>query len=429
MKKYIYGLLILGSFAGCSKSEFESKLGNPDERLSEQAKVYQTQLAGAQYGWKAFLATKGQEVYTFTLKFDEKNRVTMISDVTGQAATPATSSYRLKSMQQPTLLFDTYSYIHIPVDPDPGTNGGTAGEGRSSDFEFIFKSASADTIKMEGTFNNSELLLVRLKTQEEADQVLPAVNSLVENLNKIKTYFKRLSYNGAEYEASIDAAAKSFTVTSITAGVKTSETSLFYIDGPKMIFFKPLKIGNTAITNVQDLVYEPTTGAINGSSGGKPLIFKEAIAPLEYDKTAADRFAANVDRQWRSSGGFTKDGVPDYLGLRSIPGYRNIIYWMNTSALGAPNRDLFGIVRTQIDYYSTYALPKPEINNGIMKYVQITGVAGAGSAPYNAEPIKTKVTTFINNFKIPQGFYVIQARDGVFDLVSAADARLWIQFQ
>ncbi len=54
------------------------------------------------------------------------------------------SGYRLKATQRPSLIFDTYSYIHAAADPDPNvsfspTNSG--GYGWGTDFDFSFTEA------------------------------------------------------------------------------------------------------------------------------------------------------------------------------------------------------------------------------------------------------------------------------------------------
>lgn len=429
MKKYIYGLLLLGVLASCRKSEYEPKLGNPDERLSEQEAAYMKQLASAEFGWKAFLATQGKEVYTFALKFNDKNRVTMSGDVNAASMVPAESSFRLKSLQRPTLLFDTYSYLHILQDPTPSVSGGVAGEGRYSDFEFIVLSASTDTIKLEGTFNKSKLLLIRSKSQVETDQILPSVVSVTNKINNIRTYFKRLTFNSVEYEVNIDAASKNFAITRYTAGVGETKSSLYYVDGPDMVFLDPIVLGDATLRGLSGITYDQSNNAVSATSEGKPVVIKEAVAPMLYDKTAATRFASFVGQQWGSIAGFTKDGVQDYLDIRSIPGYAFIIMWANTNALGVPNRDVIGFVRANIDYYGGFTLPKPELNNGIMKYVQMGNTAGINNAPYNVAPNNAKAAATMANFKLPDGFYVIQPREGVYDFVSVADARIWIQFE
>src|SRR5204862_5715275 len=95
-------------------------------------------------------------------------------------------------LQQPSLLFDTYSYLHVLADPNPDVNGGTVGGGLFSDFEFYFDSNSADTIQLVGRLNGSKMSLVKATPAEEnaynSGQLAAGLN-----INKILTYFKRLT--------------------------------------------------------------------------------------------------------------------------------------------------------------------------------------------------------------------------------------------
>jgi len=131
--------------------------------------AYSEQLTGAENGWKAFLYTNGEEAYSFMFQFNTSDRVTMYADLSEESSTViAESSYRLKAVQKPSILFDTYSYLHLLADPDPDVLDGDAGYGRYSDFEFSIDSVSTDTIKLTGNNLGSKLIMVRA-TKAEAD--------------------------------------------------------------------------------------------------------------------------------------------------------------------------------------------------------------------------------------------------------------------
>ena len=158
MKRGLVFLLFTIIFLqSCQKDDDNIFDKSPDERLNEKLAEYQALLAGAQYGWKGLIVTDSavagpyQGYYSFYFKFDNANRVKMYSDWDATSAvTPMESSYRLKAIQQPTLIFDTYSYIHVLSDPNPNVNGGEVGQGLQSDFEFAFESATTDTVKLIG---------------------------------------------------------------------------------------------------------------------------------------------------------------------------------------------------------------------------------------------------------------------------------------
>ncbi|MEP6701317.1 MAG: DUF4302 domain-containing protein, partial [Bacteroidota bacterium] len=200
MKKgIVYFLLITGAFSSCKKDDKSVFDQSPDDRLNATLSKYQAQLSGAQNGWKAVIYPAGGGAYSFYFKFNDSNRVKMYSDFDSVTAiTLKESSYRLKALLQPSIIFDTYSYIHLLADPNEAqvitvnVNNGGLGEGLKSDFEFYFDSTTTDSIKLIGRFNGSKAVLVRATAQEAT-----AFNSgrLKDGLliNRFLTYFKRLT--------------------------------------------------------------------------------------------------------------------------------------------------------------------------------------------------------------------------------------------
>jgi hypothetical protein len=126
------------------------------------------------------------------MQFSTEGRVSMIGDIVEETATaPFESSFRLDAFQRPSLVFDTYSYIHQLSDPDPSVNGGILGHGYLSDFEFSFESSHADTIRLTGNQHQSELILVRA-TQKESE--LYSAGKLNTVMKKIKEYQNENAY-------------------------------------------------------------------------------------------------------------------------------------------------------------------------------------------------------------------------------------------
>ena len=180
MKYVIYCVLVTFLFlSGCTKKTAEIFDNTVDERLTTTLTNYQNYLTAAP-GWKLFVYPKGLEAQditvgglTYYLKFSNTNRVTMVSDFNSAiSASPKESGYRLKALQRPSLIFDTYTYMHIPADPDPNVSlspTGAGGNGYGTDFNFSFTSITpSDTIKLEGNFNKSAAVLIKA-TQAEMD--------------------------------------------------------------------------------------------------------------------------------------------------------------------------------------------------------------------------------------------------------------------
>ena len=180
MKKFfIYLVFAVTAISGCTKKTDELFPEPADVRLQKALTAYKTSLIQAP-GWKVFvypqgLVSQGIEVggLTYYMKFPDSNRVSMVSDFReDMAATAKESGYRIEALQLPSILFDTYSYIHVAADPDPDVSTSptqAGGFGWGTDFEFGFKAAEpADTLVMRGLFNQSDAIMLPA-TQEEID--------------------------------------------------------------------------------------------------------------------------------------------------------------------------------------------------------------------------------------------------------------------
>lgn len=177
-RSWIYVLLVM-LVSSCTKKTEELFSESPDQRLQKALTAYRTALVQAP-GWKLFvypegLNDEGIEVggLTYYIRFPDSNRVSMVSDfMIDMASTPKESGYRVRANQRPSLVFDTYSYIHVAADPDPEVSLSptqTGGFGWGTDFDFSFTTAAPeDTLVLEGNFNNSDALMIPA-TQEEMD--------------------------------------------------------------------------------------------------------------------------------------------------------------------------------------------------------------------------------------------------------------------
>lgn len=169
MKKIlIYTLFSLALFTGCKKEEVLIDGERPEERVSTAVTKYNDELTGSTNGWKAFLYPEGGGGYSFYFNFTKDNKVSMYADLDSDPASESMeSTYRIKALQNPTLSFDTYSYMHILADPDPNTFRGAAGWGLFSDFEFTFDKAVGDSIMLSGKLLKSKLVLVKATAAEK----------------------------------------------------------------------------------------------------------------------------------------------------------------------------------------------------------------------------------------------------------------------
>ncbi|WP_307525830.1 DUF4302 domain-containing protein [Pedobacter sp. W3I1] len=270
MKKILlYSLLSFALFTGCKKDEILVDGKRPEERVTEAVLKYTNVLTGSTYGWKAFLYPDGGGGYSFYLNFNKENKVTMYADLDYDPATESMeSTYRVKALQNPTLSFDTYSYMHVLADPNPTAFGGAAGWGLYSDFEFTFDQQVGDTLKLSGKLLGSKMILVKATRAEQS-----SYNSLG-FVNSIGTTIDYVDENKNLYFTLVDA-------------VKV-QTSINYID---KVFTLIWDNGNGGVATA-------TTGfafTLTGIRLKEPLIYKgKSISELTWDP-AKNLFYTTVD--------------------------------------------------------------------------------------------------------------------------------------
>lgn len=195
MKKILLYLLLFPLIFSCKKDEITDEQ-RPDYRLTEALAKYNDLLSGSANGWKGHLFPAAGGGYGFLFNFNGKNRVEMLADIDDLSGVNFfESSYRLKAAALPSLYFDTYSYLHLLADPDPGVNGGQPGWGLYSDFEFSILESTADTIKLKGNLNGSTLVLVKASATEAAAYKAGNLNVLKKGVDD---YLNANSFNYLE---------------------------------------------------------------------------------------------------------------------------------------------------------------------------------------------------------------------------------------
>ncbi|TDG38025.1 DUF4302 domain-containing protein [Pedobacter changchengzhani] len=185
MKKYIYlFLFFLAGLAGCKKSSFQPAFDKtPDERRGEEVSLVNTQLIASPNGWVATLPASAGGGYGFYLNFDNKGNVSMISDINSQSAsTQRASTYRVIAGLGATLIFDTYNYISFLQDPNPATLGGAQGRGFSSDVEFTYVRANADSLFFTGRQFRQPLVMVKATASQKTAYLGGGLKTSIDNI-------------------------------------------------------------------------------------------------------------------------------------------------------------------------------------------------------------------------------------------------------
>ena len=431
-----YLLLLMALISSCRKDDDHVFSESVDQRLSKQLSAYQEQLSGAPYGWKMIIEPAGGGAYGFYMKFDNANRVDMVSDFdSASAVTLKESSYRLKAMQQPSIIFDTYSYLHVLADPDGSVNGGTDGVGLQSDFEFFFNdSTTADTIKLTGRVNGSKAILVKA-SQEEANAYTSGtfnVNLFHDILEKILQYFKQLTVSGKSYDLNINPRTRTIIITSVDdQGNPNSFTTSFYFSLNRIQLSQPFLAGSTIVTGFYSPVWSGATQTITADAGNNTsATIKGVIKPQVLDTEAPRRWwqtMADEGNFWYTYTGFHVDGVDDAYGLTGIQNFVALGFWPQYGTSGGITYDLAGYLMNEdgqltLSFGTAFRAPT-FTSDGRIRFGNYLG--DLGDIPDDAvDPYVNTATKLLET----NGFYLVQISDNQYDMVNAANARAWISW-
>lgn len=426
MKKIaIYILSVTLCLAACRKDDpvFDQ---SPDERINKTLSDYQAALVSSPTGWKATIVPGSGGIYHFYFRFNNENRVFMYSDFdTVTAKHQKESSYRLKALQQPTLIFDTYSYLHLLADPDAAVNGGSYGSGLLSDFEFSLDTLYADSIILSGKMNNTKLKLEKASQQEldewQNGEWADALSFI--NVAGIKNYFKRLTLNGVEYEVSVNPASRTINFQWLSGGTVKQFSTSYYFNAGGIVFESPLINGSQTINGFSDISWNEVNQSVSLKSGNSAGVIAGAVKPLKTDVNAPQRWwqkAVNDEAYWESFAGFHANGVDDAFGINTLGKFYSLILWPEYEA----GNDLFAPVfinaaGTGLELRYGAATGTPEFTADGRAVFSLLGAYG----PY---PSSGPSAQSLIQLLIPQGYYFIQTSGTSYDMVSALDAKTWI---
>lgn len=249
---YIILLIITVKISACNRGEVELLYDKPiDERIADTLKFIKSTLVGSEYGWIGYTSTNSTGGYGFYIDFKENDRLLMVADILSTTASePKEATYRIRQIMAATLSFDTYSYITLLQDPNPGTIGGTAGKGLESDIEFEYKGIKADTIIFTGRRFKKYLKLVKA-TREQKDRYLNGEYKTA--IDRINQFFadnlnSYVEIDGRKYQISMDNSLKNSEATTLLEGNEVvSERTIYYYDIDGVQFPEGLKVGNETL--------------------------------------------------------------------------------------------------------------------------------------------------------------------------------------
>lgn len=433
-KNILFIIFAISLFASCRRDDDNVFDKSPDERLNETLAQYQAVLTASTTGWNANLVTGDGGSYRFYFSFNDKNRVQMYSDFdTATSSSVRESSYRLKALQQPSLIFDTYSYIHILSDPDGAVNGGAYGEGLKSDFEFAIDTVTADSIFLTGRLNGSKLRLNKAAAGDRAVWANKQVANGVVNFRnfwKINLYWKRLNYRSVDYELQFDTTVKNVTVSWGSGASKQSVTRRYYYWANGVYFSDPVVNGSVSIPGISITGFNAATEVMSVTVNGTAATIAGATTPLNPDvSAAAERWwqqSAAGNNYWLSFDGWHSNGVDDAYDIKSLKNdtaeFYFILYKANSGGQDAFFTFYLDSADNELVPINGSWVRKNKVGNaGLNTFTEIA--LRNVNVPWPASGAAALTRSQMYN---TGGYYFVQSSSYTYDQVSIADPKTWI---
>ncbi|NGM60545.1 DUF4302 domain-containing protein [Sphingobacterium sp. SGG-5] len=289
--KNIYYLVFMLISMSCSKKEtinvFEAL---PEERIGVKLEELQNKLLESPYGWKVSLPTSGSGGYGFYMDFHEDQTVDMFADLNIEtAAVKGTSTYRIKWVMYPTLLFDTYNYITMLQDPTSDVYGGESGSGLKSDVEFEYLRSTPDSIILRGKKYQNELILIKAsqedKTRFEEGKYGEIIESYQEFFVENKNNYILINKDGVDYKVGVtyNHSAKTFAYEALELdeSISTGASKFAYtIQGIEIL--TDLTYGG--VTLKRGLIKQDGKLYLYDADGNEYMVFQNAnpLTPLKF---------------------------------------------------------------------------------------------------------------------------------------------------
>jgi hypothetical protein len=426
-KILLYFLLFTAGLSSCSKEDDPVFDRSPDDRINETLQRYSEALAGAEHGWKGLVFPNGVKngVFGFYFRFDNNNRVQMYSDFDSLSfGVMKESSYRLKALQQPCLLFDTYSYLHVLCDPDAGWNGGSYGVGLESDFEFSIEKAQGDTIELKGRLHSSKALLIKATKQEADDYTGGKRNWAFRNISKYTTYFKRLKLGDQPYDVGVNQHAHTITFSWVDGEGTLRKITTGYYYTPDGIAFSPaFRNGEQTVDGFTDISWDEASRTLRFKAGSETVSLTEVTRPLGVDTAAPRRwwqYAVDQNMVWATYYGFYVNGERDAYRITSLPGYSATYFWPRYNVFDGVSYDLLGFAVPRISYGPAFRPPVFTADGRVL----FTYLGMLGELPPDDSPVLNSAARLIDQ----SGYYLVQTGETTYDMVSAKDGKAWINW-
>lgn len=348
-------LLLTLAMAACKKDGTETWYGGTlDQRLADTLEARKKMLADAPYGWKSVFTPEGGGAYLFYMKFYNDNRVDMVSDINVDAASKvSSSSYIFRVTGQPSLVFDTYNVLHILSHPQNATSGGVSGQGKISDYEFYFKSITAESIVLEGVKNKNIMVLKKATQTEEDFYRSGGIKTVIdEAMASMTGKFLRIEDGIDQTPASIDFTTKTASILEVGANNQTTSQNVSFVfsaDADGLDLLTPLVYKNKSYTKIY---WDSVTKEFYLLDGTNRYIFKASDTPtiLSFTPPFHELFGADGHKVMKTNPNAvpqagTFKGLLD-IDLATVASYNRIYGYFSFNLVPTAEADITLSVRT-----------------------------------------------------------------------------------
>ena len=457
MKKISAYILIATILLGSCKKTYDDTINGltADQRVAAAMAAYQNKLMSSANGWiltetTTGVATNGTTqdgpvaTFSYFMQFTDSTKVTQFSDFdTIMAFTPKSSGYRVKKLQRPALIFDTYGYIHVPCDPDVSISKSPFGTsyGWGTDFEFSFSdnvdpTKLGDTINLTGNLNSAKAVLVKATKAQHDAYYAGQLKATMIAWGSIQNYFKRVTAGTTQFEMTPGlSGAKSVDVNTLdgTGNLKTTPSNV-YFTSTSVNLVTPVTVGTTVINRFDNIVWNPGTSTISTNINGTTAATITGTAtPLKNDVNAPKAWwnkAASIGEYWVTTSNFHVNGADDAYNIAgTVPNYAGFsVFWPEFGASGGIVYDLYSPITivgggASISFGAAYR--PPTFTAGGTVIFPLLGTLGTVPPAASAAFVSTR-----NKLAEATGYYLVLKEDGLtYDMVNVADAKAWIQWQ
>ncbi len=274
-------------------------------------------------------------------------------------------------------------------------------------------------------------------TKQEADafnnqQFLSSILQL-KNLNRILFYFKRLTIGGKTYDISINARTKTvaFTWTDGSGNTRTFNTTYYHtING--IMFTTPFNDGSQTITGFTNINWNVGNNTLSVSANNNTGTIAGVNTPIAVDKEAPGRWwnhaIANGGSYWISLDGFHVNGVDNAYRVDTLTNGTSKFYYLFYWPAVTANNDAFGpfflnAAGTELEFAYATAPRRPPTFTSDGRAI-FTRLGDYQPHPNTGGAALTRAQLYNNS-----GYYFVQTSDNSYDMISAADSRIWITWE